>query len=432
MTSLMPSPSAATARAREPGRSAGGPAAAGMPVAVGVAVAGSHVNPHGPTVVALVAHARRVPSLAREAFAADLAALPPSAGLTVIHTCHRVEAYLAPESYADGPLPELPAGVERLEDVEAARHLIAVACGLDSAVLGEDQILHQIREAHTRRHAQRDLDPVLDRLFQASLHAGRAARSRFDGSPRSLADVALDRLARQIGSLEGRTILVVGVGRMGRLAAFAANRRGARVIVTNRTEERAVALAHEVDGEVMPFGVMPFGVEGVVRPVDCVVVALAGRWLVSPEDHAGLVEAGTTVVDLSSPPAVPEDLHAALGERSVTVDDLATSPEFEPQDRLRRKLEGLVADAGREYCGWLRTRGAVPAIHAMAGAAEGHRREEVEWLQRRLPDLSPEALALVEQMSHRLVAGILHQPLAALNADQSGDLERAARELFRL
>lgn len=389
--------------------------------------ADSYVNPHGPTVVALVAHARRVPSLVREAFAEELAKLPPSPGLIVVHTCHRVEAYVAPASYGDSPLPELPTGARRLEDVEAARHIITVACGLDSAVLGEDQILHQLRETHAERHAEHALDPVLDRLFQAALHAGRAAHSWFDGSPRSLADVALDRIARDVGPLEGRTILVAGVGRMGRLAAFAATRRGARVIVTNRTEERAAALAHEVAGETIPFGV-----DGVLRPIDGVVVAIAGEWLPGPEDRARLVGSEAIVVDLSSPPAVPAELHAALGERSVSVDDLAVSPEAAPQDRLRRRLESLVSDACREYCQWLRTREAVPAIHAMARTAEAHRREELEWLLRRLPEMTPEELALVEQMSHRLVAGILHQPLAALNADRSGELERAARELFRL
>jgi glutamyl-tRNA reductase len=380
-----------------------------------------------PTVVALVAHARQVPSLAREAFAAELAALPAHDGLIVVHTCHRVEAYVAPASYGRGPLPHLPAGGERLEDAAAARHLISVACGLDSAVLGEDQILHQLRETHAARHAERPLDPVLDRLFQASLHAGRAAHSWFDGPPRSLADVALDRIAREVGPLEGRSILVLGVGRMGRLAAFAAVRRGAHVVIANRTEERATALAREVDGEVVPFGA-----DGVLRLVDGVITAIGAEWPVGPEDRARLAESGIAIVDLSSPPAVPADLRAVLGERFVSVDDLATSPEYEPQDRLRRKLEGLVSESGREYCQWLRTRDAVPAIHAMASAAEAHRREELEWLLRRLPELTAEERALVEQMSHRLVAGILHQPLAALNADESGKLESAARELFRL
>jgi glutamyl-tRNA reductase len=379
------------------------------------------------TVVALVAHARRVPSLRREAFASELAMITPNAGAIVVHTCHRVELYVAPASYGDGPWPDLPAGAERLEDVDAARHLISVACGLDSVVLGEDQILHQLRETISARHAAVPLDPVLDRLFQAALHAGRRAHTWFSGPPRSLADLALDRIARGSGSLEGRAVLVAGAGRIGRLAALAASRRGARVVVTSRTEERAGLLADEIGGRTMPFGV-----DDVLPVLDGAIVALSGPWQLGPRDALRLAEGDATIVDLSSPPSVAEALQARLGRRFESVDDLARSPEAEPHDRLRRRLDGLVSETGRDYCHWLRSRDAVPAIHAMAGAAEEHRREEIDRLLRRLSDLPAEDRALIEQMSHRLVADILHAPVTALSADTSGDLERAARTLFGL
>lgn len=385
------------------------------------------IAPRTATVVALVAHARWVPSLRREAFAADLAALGPSDGMIVVRTCHRVEAYLAPGTYGDRPLPEAPPGAQVLQDADAVRHLISVACGLDSAVLGESQILHQLRTTVAERHAEQPLDPVLDRLFQAALHAGRRARTWFTGSPRSLADVALDRIEREAGALDGRTILVAGVGRMGRLAAFAAQRRGARVVITSRTPERAASLARDVDGEAVPFGT-----DDVLPPIDGAIIALAGEWLLGGGDSRRLVDGRAIVVDLSSPPAVSGSLQADLGARFVSVDDLATAPEAESQDRLRLRLEDLVLDTGRDYCRWLRARETVPAIHGLTEIAEEHRRAEMEWLLRRLPELGREERSLVEQMSHRLVAGILHGPLAALNSDTGGELEEAARELFGL
>ncbi len=378
-----------------------------------------------PSVVAIVLHARSVPSLVREAFADALGAVAPDERWIVVHTCHRVELYAAPGSRGMPPLPPLPAGAETLVDADAARHLITVACGLDSVVFGEDQILHQVRTCLAERHATAPLEPVLDRLFQAALRAGRRAHTWFDGSPRSLADVALDRIARTSGSLDGRTVLVAGVGRMGRLAAFAAHRRGARVIVTNRTDERAAMLAAEVGGSPVPFGV-----DGMIPPVAGVIVALAGPWRLGAADAAGLAGSTAEVVDLSSPPSVPEDLQAALGERFVSVDDLTVAPEFEPQDRLRRRLEKLVSETGREYCGWLRSRETVPVIQAMAEGADALRRAEVEWLLHRLPGLDEDERAVVEQMSHRLVAALLHAPLAALHDDDAGSLERAARDLF--
>jgi glutamyl-tRNA reductase len=378
-----------------------------------------------PTVVAIVLHARTVPSLAREAFAAALAAVPPDERWIVVHTCHRVELYAAPGTRGMPDLPPLPAGAERLVDVDAARHLISVACGLDSVVFGEDQILHQVRTCLAERHASAPLDPVLDRLFQAALRAGRRAHTWFDGSPRSLADVALDRIARTAGTLDGQTILVAGVGRMGRLAAFAAHRRGARVVVTNRTADGAAALAAEVGGSAVPFDV-----DGVIPPVAGAIVALAGPWRVGAGDAAALAGSAAEVVDLSSPPSVPGDLQAALGERFVSVDSLTVAPEFEPQDRLRRRLEKLVSETGREYCQWLRSRDVVPVIQAVADGADALRRAEVEWLLHRLPALEADERAVVEQMSHRLVAALLHAPLAALHDDDAGSLERAARDLF--
>jgi glutamyl-tRNA reductase len=378
-----------------------------------------------PTVVAFVLHARTVPSLAREAFAEALAAVTPDERWIVVHTCHRVELYAAPGTRGMPDLPPLPAGAQHLVDVDAARHLISVACGLDSVVFGEDQILHQVRTCLAERHATAPLEPVLDRLFQAALRAGRRAHTWFEGSPRSLADVALDRIARTAGTLDGRTVLVAGVGRMGRLAAFAAHRRGAHVVVTNRTDEHAASLAAEVGGSSLPSGV-----DGALPPLAGVIVALAGPWRVGAADAAALAGSPAEVVDLSSPPSVPRELQAALGARFVSVDDLTVAPEFEPQDRLRRRLEKLVSETGREYCGWLRSRDVVPVIQAVAEGADALRRAEVEWLLHRLPDLAEDERAVVEQMSHRLVAALLHAPLTALHDDDAGSLERAARNLF--
>jgi glutamyl-tRNA reductase len=379
-------------------------------------------------VAAFVAHARRVPSAVREEFAEELAALEPSDAMIVVHTCHRVELYVALRGLGDRPLPEPPPGAQRLDDVDAARHLISVACGLDSAILGEDQILHQIREALAAHRAAQSLDPVLNRLFQVALHAGRRAHGWFSGLHRSLGDVALERIERGAGLTQGQPILVVGAGTMGRLATMSATRRGAQVIVTSRTDERAAALAREVGGRTIPFAV-----DGTLPPVAGAIVALSGSWQISPEGARRLVESDAIVVDLSSPPAVAAPLQAELGDRFVSVDDLAWGPDIELRGGLRARLERLVSESGSNYCHWLRTRDdALPAIQAMAKAAEERRRNELEWLHRRLPDLTKEQRSLIDQMSNRLVAGILHAPRSALNSDASGDLGRAARELFGL
>jgi glutamyl-tRNA reductase len=159
---------------------------------------------------------------------------------------------------------------------------------------------------------------------------------------------------------------------------------------------------------------------------------LSGPWQVHALDAKALVDAGTTVVDLSSPPAVPGFLQTELGDRFVSIDDLAWGPQTELPGGLRGRLEQLVAGSGREYCRWLLARDSTPAIQAMSEAAEGRRLSEMEWLLRRMPNLSDQERALIDQMSHRLVGGILHAPKSALRLDESGELGRAAWELFGL
>ena len=143
-------------------------------------------------------------------------------------------------------------------------------------------------------------------------------------------------------------------------------------------------------------------------------------------------ERGTTVVDLSSPPALSVDLQTELGNRFISIDDLAWGPQVQLPDGLQGRLERLVSESGGEYCRWLRARHFPPAIQAMTEAAEARRLSELAWLAHRIPNLSDHDRAMIEQMSHRLVAGILHAPKSALRLDESGTLSRAAWELFGL
>jgi glutamyl-tRNA reductase len=383
------------------------------------------LDPRSGVVEVLVLHARAVPSATREAFAESLGDVGTHPACVVVRTCQRVELYVARDCLGDVQIPEPPAGTVQLEGAAAARHLISVAAGLESAVLGEDQVLHQLRQCYTARRSAAPLDARLDRLFRVALQAGRQAREQFGGERRSLGDVAAEQVAHHVGPLAGRTLLVVGAGSMGRLAAVAASRHGADVLVTNRTAARASALAADVGGTALPWGDdLP------VAGLSGVVVAISGSWTLTPEHVDRLAALRTPVVDLSSPPAVPAELRAVLGDRLMSIDDLAWGSPAQLREGLRDKLETLVSDTGREYCRWLRAREAQPALQGMTEAVEKRRTTEMEWLLRRLPDLTPEQQALIEQMTHRLVGGILHHPRSALNLDETGDLERAARELF--
>ncbi len=397
-----------------------------------------------PGLVALVAHARDVSSEAREAFAAAAAPIAHDPRVIVVRTCHRVELYAVQEPADDRPLPlpELPAGGRRFEGLAAVRHVLTVAAGLDSVVVGEDQILHQLRECLADRHlpgAERcpvevgsrnphaaGLDPLLERLFQVALHLGRETRSWREGPPRSLADLVVDRIVPITGPLAGRRVLVVGAGRMARLVALAAARDGARILVANRSPERAAALAHDAGGVAVPFGP-----RATLPEADAIVLAIAASWPLSARARAELIARELPVVDLSSPPAVAGELRDRLGDRYTSIDDLARSPQDALRTRLRHRYQRALEDAETAYMHWVRTRASVPAIQALSELAEERRTEELDRLFRRmeLPDHERE---LVVQMSYRLVAGLLHAPLVMLREDPTGDLERAARALFSL
>lgn len=402
-------------------------------------------DPNGITLVALICHARAVPSETRESFAQAAAAAADDPRAILLHTCHRAELYVAddaPPERGPLPLPELPEGGRRLEGLAAIRHIFSAAAGLDSIVVGEDQILHQLRECLASRRLGRPprpgdregawhghaggLHPVLERLLQVALHVGRETRSRREGPPLSLADVVLDRLVPLIGPLPGRRLLIVGAGRMARLAALSASRQGAHVLVANRSHDRAAALAHDANGEVTAFG------PGAMLPaVDATLLAISGPWPLSAAAREALIAATIPLLDLSSPPAIDPQLQQALGPRYTSVDDLAHDSQEALRARLRRRFEHILDEAQAGFEQWLRARTAVPTIRALSDRAEQHRVEELERLFRRA-DLPTHQRELIEQMSRRLVAGLLHRPLVVLREDADGDLERAARTLFSL
>lgn len=380
-------------------------------------------------VLALVAHARHVPAVERVRFAAILRKEHVRRAL-VLETCHRVEGYLVTHD-RDGLLAELsvPPGGSVLSAERAVRHAIAVAVGRDSVVTGEDQILHQLRESIQNARATGTLEPVLDRLFAMALQAGRRARSWRQGPQPSLADVALSVIERQGGPLRGRAVLVVGAGRMGRLAARAAVAAGASVSVANRSPESARSLAAATGARVAAFdpGVMVSEFAGVV-------VALGGPWQIGATTISALAASAAIVVDLSVPSAMPEALPGVLGSRLVSADALALEDHNAPArpDPTRARVDALVERTAVEFLDWLNGRNGRATAEALVKRAELEREAELAALWRRLPDLPPETRAAIEEMARHLASRLLREPLQRLGQDVDGREERAVRDIFAL
>jgi glutamyl-tRNA reductase len=411
----------------------------------------------GGSIVAVVATADRVAGPGREAIRPRLeAAAAVRSGRLLVVTCHRVELYVdAPDPEELASLRAIAAaepGTRLLDGPAAARHAIALAIGLESAVLAEDEILHQLRAAVAATRERGPLGPGLEAVMTAALRAGRRARSWRPGPARSLADVAIERTLGTRRDLEGAGILIVGAGVMGTAVARSAQRRGASLRVASRRLDRAEALAADVGGSTLPFDPGP---EAVGRAA-LVVVALAGPWSISPATVAALAD-GPPVVDLSQPGAVPAAARS-LGARIMTIDDLAAhergrsaarargvgsaagalsagpaaGPTAASEARFRRRLVALAERTEAELAARLAERRSGDVAGALAERLEAERRAELEAFWRGRPDLEPAERAAIEAMTRHLADRFLRDPLERLGRDVDGRRGAAARELFGL
>jgi glutamyl-tRNA reductase len=384
----------------------------------------------GGRLAALATHARDVPFVERERFGVVAREWSARRGGFVLETCHRVEAYAVANDDFSVDSRALPSGGAFLVDDAVVRHAIAVAVGRDSVVLGEDQVLHQLRDAIAAARDTRALDPILERLFTIALRAGRQARSWRQGPGRSLADMAIAAIERRAGSLRGRPLLVVGAGQMGALAARSGLTAGATVEIASRTPSRAEALAVRLRARSVPFDPGP-----AVTDVAGILIALRGPWSLPGATHKALRRSEAVVVDLSVPSALAHDLAAALGERFVSADALAL---VEESDEARvgsapiARLDALIDSATTEFLVWLEAHERRAAAEALADRANAEREAELAELWRRLPQLDSETRDVIDGMSRHLSARLLRGPLERLGHDPDGRAERAVRDLFGL
>jgi glutamyl-tRNA reductase len=294
----------------------------------------------------------------------------PGTGRVELATCHRLELYLEGVSPQEAPALFLAhVGVEQAETgpsvgeptlrvgEEAARHLLRVAAGLESAVLGEDQVLMQVRQAYRAACRGRSAGPLLHRLFHASFRAGKRVRAETSLAKgfRSLAGAAVGALQRSLGGLRGRTVLVLGTGEMGSLAARRLRRRGVgHLILSNRSPKRAASLAARLDAETVRWewreGVLARA-EGIVCATGAPEPVLGAKLL---ERAAEGRERPLVVVDLAVPRNVESPRDGARGLVHLDVEGLGRLLEEEARRRRQavRQAEALVEDELAAWAAW--------------------------------------------------------------------------------
>ncbi len=378
----------------------------------------------------------------------------------MLQTCGRLEIYAELDDYESGVAQiksfltnfrhgttgyDLESYLYTRLGHQAVDHLFRVCTGLDSMLIGEAEILGQVKEAYVTATQAQSLGRTLHRLFREAIAAGKIARAktRIGGESVSIATAAVDAARVRLGTLAGRSILVVGAGKMGRAAVKRLQQEGAaRIIVTNRTMSRSRELIDEAGfGEAVE---MP-ELSDALAVADVVVASTGASHFVLDEARVAAAMATRPqrplfIVDI----AVPRDVDPAVANVSnvalVDVDGLKSV--VNQRLDLRREaipaVEKIVAEYVERFESWYRSRATLPVIARLTQKAETIRIREVERLLARCPDLTERERTLVTGMSMTIVSKLLHSVIlkirnkATVDHAEALSNARVLDELFEL
>lgn len=305
-------------------------------------------------------------------------------------------------------------GLYTYYDADAARHLFNVASGVDSMVVGEPQILGQVREAFRVAADEGTVRRVLHKLFQRALHVGKRARSETAiarhvvSLPQAGARVASDLS----GGLEGKRVVVIGAGRMGELAARAVLDGGCTdIVIANRSVDKAEALGTELGGS----GVGLDALDEILLGTDVLISATSSEGHVVDIDvlqRAARLRK-LVVVDLALPRDVDPGARAVEGVELRDIEDLRSVVDENAERRKAElpKVRSIVEEAVTDFSAWERSLALGPAIEGLRVWAEAIRSEEVRKLAR---DADPDSLDKIDRATKALVNKLLHHPMVRM------------------
>ena len=392
-------------------------------------------------------------AVSKEGLKEALACLMEQTGDGVIlSTCNRTEVYTLCRdasagagavrdflvSYHHIPEDQLWPYLYTLEHGDAIYHLFRVACSLDSLILGESQILGQVRNAFTAAVNVGAARGALSRLFHQALRVGKRARQE-TGIGRNALSVsyACVELARHIlGDLRDATVLLVGVGDAGKLASQALVNSGvSQVCVTNRTYWRSQDMAQELGAVALPFDQL----EETLGHVD-IVISCTGSpgYIITADACRSAVHHRNSNPLFLMDIAVPRDIDPAVadipGVHLYDIDDLEAVSESNRLERQQEaaKVEAIIGEETSGFLRWWDSLSVVPTIATLRQRAEEIRQREVARALRRLPDLDEEEQQRIEAMSRAIVKKLLHHPITSLRERRDMEDARSLHRLFKL
>lgn len=362
----------------------------------------------------------------------------------ILSTCNRTEIYVVDHdgqgrqrildllvNYHHVPRAVLEHASYIHEGQEAVRHLFRVASGLDSLVLGEPQILSQIRDALDHGRAAGSVGPSLQRLFTDALRAGKRARTETDIARNrvSIAHAAVDLAAIEGGELGRLTALVIGAGKMAALTAKLLKARGVKdLLIVNRSLDKAQELAMAVDGRAVPIS----GIEQALAWADLVIGAVMVDEPVVTPDRLRKVNHEQLLIDISVPRSIASECGALPGIHVRDVDalePLAADTRRQYADEVA-KVEALVALAVDDYAAWCHSRRGAAAIASFHDHGQSIRDREVERTLRKLSHLTERDQNLVRAMAHAISQKLMHGPTISMReAPSSNDANEVLKIL---
>lgn len=373
----------------------------------------------------------------------------------IVSTCNRVEVTAATRD-AEAALADLVGFLARAEHVDdeqvrrhltvfrgddAVRHLFRVACSLDSMVVGEPQILGQLKDAYERAAAAGAAGPVLHRCFHKAFSVAKRVRTETAIAARavSISSAAVELTGKIFDTLEDKTAMLIGAGTMAELAARHLLARGVRsLIVTNRTFDRAVDLAREFRGTPVPFIEMdrylPTAdiVIGSTAADDYVLTVPMVEQLLQRRRYRSVF-----LIDMSVPRNFDPRINDLDDVYLYDVDDLSSVAESNRDEREREaaRAEEIVVAEVAGFARWLEGLDVVPTIVALRRKAEEIRRRELARTLGSLQGLDERGQRAVDAMASAIVNKLLHGPITRLkNEAVRGEslCLSAARELFEI
>lgn len=377
-------------------------------------------------------------------------------GTVILTTCNRMEIYVTTrdidiatetlqaflEEYSSTDYDVINQYIYQLNCYDAIEHLFRVASGLDSMILGEPQILTQVKDAYQRAVNIGASDGVLNVLFQRAIHVGKKVRTVTGIDTHSISvSYAAVELAREVfGTLEDKTVLVVGAGEMSELATRYLMQNGLKsVIVANRTYDRAVELAREFGGRAVRFESLPAELDQADIVISCTA---ANHYVIREEKCRPLLEVrkGRKIVMIDI--AVPRDIDPALsnieGVYLYDIDDLknVVDENFMHRQRAAREAEKIIAGEIELFNEWMAGLYVVPVVAALKAKGEEIKEKELRKAVNRMGVLDEHQRKVLASMATSIVNQLLHQPIVILKdmaaTDQGHLYAEVLKKLFVL